>query len=155
MYVVTTTSASASSPTVRPDFAKRVGHRGNGEPGGEAGGLSDPARDDARRRDDEERAEVRIELPGVADERERLQRLAEAHVVGEDAAELEAPERREPVEAVSLVGPELRVQRGGQLVLGDRVELEQSTDLPLPPLRLLGDDAERGELRPTGSPGSG
>ncbi len=89
-----------------------------------------------------------IALAGVADERQRLERLAEPHVVGEDAAELEAPERREPPEALALVGPQLRVQRGGQRVLGDRIELEQCSDLPLPRLRLLGDDAEGGELVP-------
>ncbi len=33
-------------------------------------------------------------------------------------------------------------------MLGDRVELEQRVDLPLPALRLLGDDAECGELGP-------
>ena len=84
----------------------------------------------------------------MADQRERLQRLAEPHVVSEDPAELELPQRRQPAEPVTLVGAQLCVKRRRRLVLGDRVDLEQRADLALPRLRLLGHDAERGELGP-------
>ena len=125
------------------------------EPGCEARRLADPVRDDARRRDDQERAEAGIALASVADERERLQRLAEPHVVGEDAAEPELPERGEPVEPVALVGPELGARASRQLVLGERVEVEQRVDLPLPALGLLGRRRRARRARPRASPGSG
>ena len=54
---------------------------------------------------------ARVGLPGVADQRQRLQRLAKAHVVGEDAAELVLPQERQPLEAVELIRAQLRGQR--------------------------------------------
>ena len=48
--------------------------------------------------------------PGLADQCERLEGLAQAHVVGEDAAQLMAPQEVEPAVSVELVRPE----RGAQ-----------------------------------------
>ena len=49
---------------------------------------------------------VRVEFEQVEHERERLDCLAEPHVVGETAGETEAGERGEPHEALSLVRTE-------------------------------------------------
>ena len=49
----------------------------------------------------------------VLEQRQGLQRLAEPHVVGQDAAEPVRPQEREPLEPGQLVGPQLRVDRGG------------------------------------------
>lgn len=49
---------------------------------------------------------------GVGDHGERLQGLAEPHVVGEDTAEPVLPEERQPAEPVDLIRPQ-----GG----GDRI----------------------------------
>ena len=57
----------------------------------------------------------------VRDERERLQRLAEAHVVGEDPAQSGLPQVGQPAEAVELVGAELRLDADGVHV-GQRLE---------------------------------
>ena len=92
--------------------------------------LSRPVRRDARRRDDEEGPGLGIALAGVANERERLQRLAEAHVVGEDAAEFEVPERGEPGESVALIGAQLRTNPAGYLMARQRVEVEERRHLP-------------------------
>ena len=80
--------------------------------------LALPVRDDAGRRDDE-RLELllavglRVLLDGGLhreQERDRLDRLAEAHVVGEDAARADLVEEREPLEALLLVRAELRLE---------------------------------------------
>lgn len=67
---------------------------------GEAEGLGRPVVYDACRRDDQKTAV----FAGVAKQRERLQRLTESHVVGEDAAESVVVERGQPTEAFLLVG---------------------------------------------------
>jgi septal ring-binding cell division protein DamX len=60
--------------------------------------------------------------------REHLQRLAQAHVVGEHPAEPAVPEQRQPAEAVDLVGPQRGVEPRGQLGRLDRVEVQQRAD---------------------------
>ena len=79
---------------------------------------------------------------------EHLQRLAQAHVVGEHPAEPAVPEQRQPAEAVDLVGPQGGVEPGGQLGRLDRVEVEQRPHRAGPPVGLLLDHAERRELLP-------
>ena len=138
-----------------PRPRQRVGDRIDLQSGREAGRLRHPVRHDARRRDHQERADARVALAGVADQRERLQRLAEPHVVGEDPAELELPQRRQPAEPVALVGAQLRLQRRRRVVLGDRIELEQRADLALPRLRLLASRRRARRARPTARPDSG
>ncbi len=84
-----------------------------------------------------------------ADEgRDDLERLAEAHVVGEDAADAGVPEAREPAEAVELVGAQRRPEVGRDL--GERPGLERAERLDVggPPRALLVDDAEGDELVP-------
>ena len=110
--------------------------------------LAHPVRHDARRRDHQKRTDVRVADAGMADERERLQRLPEAHVVGQNPAELQVPERGEPAEPVALVGAQLCGQHGRRHMLGERLELEQRSDLTLPPLCLRGHDAQRSKLGP-------
>ncbi len=61
--------------------------------------------------DDRERADDEV-WPGSVDEvGERRRRLAEAHVVGEAAAEAEAVEEPQPAEAAALVRPQLTGER--------------------------------------------
>ena len=84
----------------------------------------------------------------MTDERERLQGLTQTHVVGEDAAELVAPEEAQPVESFALVGAQLRGQGRGRLGVGELVERQQARDLPLPRPCLALDDAECGQLLP-------
>ncbi len=111
-------------------------------------GLGRPVRHHARRGDDEKRRSGRAGLPGVADQRQGLQGLAQAHVVGEDPAELVLPQERQPREPVVLVGPQQRPQRGGRRRALDGAERQQSLDLPLPCAGLAGDHAEFGQLVP-------
>ena len=59
--------------------------------------------------------QIGVGLAGLADEGQGLERLAQAHVVGEDAAELVLPQEGQPAEALPLVGPQLSVQGGRQL----------------------------------------
>jgi hypothetical protein len=73
---------------------ERVGDRHHPQSGGEPRRLSRPVRHDAGGRDDEKRRTVWLGLPGMADQRQRLQRLAEAHVIGKDAAEAVLPQER-------------------------------------------------------------
>ena len=47
------------------------------------------------------------------------QRLAESHVVGEDAAEAVLPQERQPLETVELVGPQPGLQRVRRLPAAD------------------------------------
>ena len=102
------------------------GHGGDAQARRESRRLAHPVRGHGGRRDDEERAAglgsrgsrrrvgrgIRTSvassllLDGVRDQRERLRGLAEAHVVGEHAAEAVGPQERQPPEARELVGPQ-------------------------------------------------
>ena len=63
--------------------------------------------------------------PVVVDEGERLQGFAQAHIVGEDPAEVMFTEKCQPSEALHLVGPQLRVHGLGHGHLGDGIEVPQ------------------------------
>ena len=76
---------------------------------------------------------------GVADQREGLHGLAQAHVVGEDATEAVVVQKREPVEAVLLVGAQGGLQRRRNLAVDDLVTGQQPADGLLPGRRLGGD----------------
>lgn len=51
-------------------------------------------------------------MAGMADQGQRLHRLAQAHIVGEDAAEAVAVHRGQPGESFLLVGAKFGVQGG-------------------------------------------
>ena len=103
-YDVTTMPASPiSSASVVP----RRGLRSRGwsrhrDAGREPGGLAGPVLHDAGGRDDEEPG-VGLGLEHVQAQREGLDGLAQAHVVGEDPAQPVAVQERQPVEALLLV----------------------------------------------------
>ena len=64
-------------------------------------GLVPPVLHHARGSDNEKPG-VRFLVEDVQEQRKRLDRLAEAHVVGKDSAEAVASQEREPVEPVAL-----------------------------------------------------
>ncbi|WP_275693225.1 hypothetical protein [Nocardioides sp. TF02-7] len=109
--------------------------------------LARPRRDDAGRRDHEERAVVGALDPRPRDEREHLEGLAEAHVVGQDPAEPVLPQEREPPEPFALVGPQVGRQ-AHRLRAGDDGEVAQRLRAADPVGRLGVDDARLGELGP-------
>ncbi len=126
----------------------RLTHADHPEVRGEARSLEAPVVDDTRRCHDEERANVRIALNGATDQGQRLERLAEAHVVGEDPAEAVVLEEREPAVAGTLVGPQLRDETRGQVGLRNLVEVEQTLHGAGPPLALRIDDAQLRQVVP-------
>ena len=85
----------------------------NAQGGNEATSLVRPVLDQARGADDQRglaarRRETSLEVqPG-----ERLERFAEAHLVGQDTPEAAVLEKAEPVHAVLLVGTERTLKRG-------------------------------------------
>ena len=84
----------------------------------------------------------------MEEECEGLKRLAEAHVVREDPAELVAVQERQPVEAVLLVVAQLGSESGGRLDRFRRAQRGHLLDAACPSLRLGPDHGESGELLP-------
>ena len=81
----------------------------------ELGDLAVPVRHEGRRRDDE-RGAIEATLLLLREEmRDGLERLAEAHVVGEDAADAARPQVLEPGEALDLVRTERSDEAGRRL----------------------------------------
>ncbi len=119
-------STVAGRPRTAPDHAplplrSRPGHEHlalgtralqgrHGHSRREAGELVQPVEHEGGGAGDEHRRFQPPRVPQALHERDGLERLAEAHLVGEDAAEAEGGEPREPAEALQLVG----TQRGGQ-----------------------------------------
>jgi hypothetical protein len=96
----------------------------------------------------EERPRQLTGLPSVADHREGLDRLAQAHVVGEDAAEPVLPQEGQPLVAVELVGPEVRVEAGRHRRRRHGLQVQQTLH-SAGPARALGlDDTELEQLLP-------
>ena len=78
--------------------------------GGEAGDLVLPVGDQAGGHDDQRRRGQATGRLFDEDVRQGLQRLAQAHVVGQDAAHVQFPQRLQPGHAVALIGPQFGVQ---------------------------------------------
>ena len=98
----------------------------HGEGGGEAGGFGDPVVHDAGGRDDERGgagAALAVRAVQVEQNRQCLQGLAEAHVVGEHGAEAEVAEGAHPAVAAVLVVAEGGLQSGGLGAFGYAVEV--------------------------------
>ena len=87
-------------------------------------------------------------LSGVLDKRERLEGFAEAHVIGENPAEPERIQQREELEALTLVGAQLRVQPGWNGHMGDGLEVLQFSDGFFPTVGSLGRIRRVGEILP-------
>ena len=93
----------------------------HGQLGREPGGLLVPVADDRHRADQQRRPPLagRSRLPLALDEGERLDRLAEPHVVGQASPEAPAAEEAEPGEPSQLIGPEDASKTLGR---GERLE---------------------------------
>ena len=92
-----------------------AGEREHARVGQKARDLGAPVRRDARRRDDQHRM---LQAAGRAfdrDVREHLDRFAQAHIVGEDAARAMFAQRLQPRDAVALIGPQLTHERSGKI----------------------------------------
>ena len=121
-------SASAASSAIATVPVDSVpADRPHRQAGGETCGLGGPVRNDRGRRDNQERAPNLVALLGMLDQRERLHRLTQAHVVGQDATEAMPPQVRQPRKAGLLIraqgGPQ--AVRGCRLDRGIRVEVDQ------------------------------
>jgi hypothetical protein len=122
---VTTTSASDGSSEGHAALALRRGDRHDGQMRREGGELAQPRAHDARRCDHEDRPGSTPDLAAVvrpADGGDDLHRLAEAHVVGEDASDVGVPKTCEPTESVELVGTQGGAQVRRHLGDGPLVE---------------------------------
>jgi hypothetical protein len=117
-------------------------------------GLRSPGGQHGRRCDDEERPRL-AGLPRVRDERQHLDRLAETHVVREDAAEPVLPEEREPVEAGALVGAQLRKEPRRRWRGGNPVEVAAAPPPCAASSRRARTDRRRLRSRPRVPSGSG
>ena len=116
---------SWSSNVVAGRVAAGAGVVEDAEPGREPLGLLDPVEDE-RARDDDQRRPLRLPSGAAALEvGEHLHGLAQAHVVGEDAAELELLEVVEPAEPLALIRAQLAAEAGGGLAGDEAVELGQ------------------------------
>ena len=101
-----------SAPAVGP------AQRQDGQIGRETRGLALPIAEQARRRDQYAGAVGFFLDVAAQQKRQRLHGLAEAHVVGEHAAETAFEQRAQPAVARALIGPELAAQGGGRRGLG-------------------------------------
>ena len=96
--------------------------------GGELLGLGGPHGHHGAGRDHEERRPLGPSLACVGEEREGLDGLAQAHVVGQDPAEVLLPQEREPAQALLLVGAQVGLQAGGARGLGEALDGGQTPD---------------------------
>ena len=126
----------------------------------EASGLLLPVEDERPRHHDQRRRGSAAfpgggpQLAARLQQGEHLDGLAQAHVVGQAAAETELPEEVEPAEAVALIAAELTLEPGRRVRGRNALELAQPLARPLEPLvesrlGLLGQqDVEQADLRP-------
>ena len=126
----------------------------------EASGLLLPVEDERPRHHDQRRRGSAAfpgggpQLAARLQQGEHLDGLAQAHVVGQAAAEAELPEEVEPAEAVALIAAELALEPGRRVRGRDALELAQPLARLLEPLvesrlGLLGQqDVEQADLRP-------
>ena len=80
---------------------------------------------------------------------QRLQRFAQAHVVGQNAAQAVLAQELQPVQALLLVGPQAGLQGSrhahlGQLLLAGELLHQLAQELRARPLRALTECTERG-----------
>ena len=111
------------------------------EPRAELLGLGLPVEDQRPGDDDQARPPREPPGPPALEQGEDLHGLAQAHVVGQDAAEVELLEVFEPAQALALVGPQLAPEAGRGLlgvdplepgeVLADLAEADVELDLGL------------------------
>ena len=92
--------------------AARAGVVEHAEPGRELGGLLDPVEDQRARHDRQRRSLGLAAGSPPLEQGQDLDRLAQTHVVGEDAAEAEPLEVIEPAQPLALIGPQLAVEAG-------------------------------------------
>ena len=116
-------------------------------PGAKRSGLPVPVLHDAGGGDDQEPG-VGIGLQHVQEQRQGLDGLAQAHVVGEDAAQAVGVQERQPVQALLLVVPQRGLQPGGRRHGPGRGQVLHGADALLPPGRLRRDHAQGGQLVP-------
>ena len=77
--------------------------------------LVHPVGESGERHDDEERSVDLLLLHQIGDERNGLDGLAEAHLVGQDAVQVVVVERDEPLEAAYLIGLQLAADQYARL----------------------------------------
>ena len=103
----------------------RAGVVEHAQPRSELGGLLHPV-EDQRAGDDRQRRPLGLAVgPPPLQERQDLDRLAQAHVVGQDAAEPEPLEVVEPAQSLALIGAQLAVEARGRIDGHDPLELPQ------------------------------
>ena len=113
-YVVTTRSLSPMRSSSRRERASRPCSTRTRSWGTKRFASLHPVADDRRRAHDERRRVARVLLPS-REEGERHERLAEPHVVGEDAARAELAEELQPRDARSWYGRSVASSRAGQV----------------------------------------
>ncbi len=138
----------------RPAALLGRGDGGDAQARREPPGLGGPVADDAGRCHHQE-ARLRPLLRDAGDQRQRLDGLAEAHVVGQDPAEPVVPEEAQPGETVALVAPQGRGEPGGGLDRAGWTRVCEPRHLPVPLRELLGDHAEAEQFVPHGGVGMG
>ena len=105
--------------------AARAGVVEHLEPGRELGGLLDPVEDQRAGHDRQGRPLGLAAVPPPLEQGQDLDRLAQAHVVGEDAAEAEPLEVVEPAQPLALVGAQLAVEARRRVERDDPLELAE------------------------------
>src|SRR5690606_26135137 len=114
IYVTRGDELSGTDHSERPLAVARLGEHDELEVRREPARLAHPRPENRGGRDDEGRAALRA----VREERQGLNRFAEAHVVREAGAEAGLGEAREEDEALLLVVAELRAEPGRRIDLG-------------------------------------
>ena len=95
------------------------------EPGRELGGLLDPVENQRAGHDGQARPLGLAAEPPPLKQGQHLDRLAQPHVVGQDAAEAESLEVVEPAQPFALVGPQLAVEARRLVERHDPLELAE------------------------------
>ena len=114
--------------------ALRAGVGGDRQPREELADLALPVEEQARGDHDQVRPPAAAARGAhqafldAAEQDDRLQRLAEAHVVGEAGAEAVLVEEGQPVPALPLIGAQRRPQPGGERPLLEPLEVQQAID---------------------------
>ncbi len=115
------------------------------EVGREPGGLLVPVADDGHRADEQRRPPLarRARLPFALDQCQGLDRLAQAHVVGQAGAQAPSSEEGQPGIAAELVGPQGAVEAVGRVEQLEARGAFELVEQVVEPARCL--DAREGE----------